>query len=71
VTHDELDTATWFTSSRSNGQAACVEVAFLSEGRVGLRDSKDQGTGPAHVFTRAEWEAFLAGAKDGEFDLPA
>lgn len=48
-----------------------MEVAFLNEGRVGLRDSKDGGAGPAHVFTRAEWEAFLAGAKDGEFDLPA
>jgi hypothetical protein len=70
VTDNELARATWITSSRSNGQNNCVEVAFLSEGRVGLRDSKDHGTGPAHIFTRAEWEAFLAGAKDGEFDLP-
>ncbi|MGH3587704.1 MAG: DUF397 domain-containing protein [Pseudonocardia sp.] len=67
---NELATARWFTSSRSNGQANCVEVAFLDDGHVGLRDSKDRGAGPAHVFTRAEWRAFLAGAKDGEFDLP-
>jgi hypothetical protein len=69
VNSDELATARWFKSSRSNGQANCVEVAFLSDGRIGLRDSKDEGTGPAHVFTRDEWLAFIAGAKDGEFDL--
>ena len=66
----ELATARWFKSSRSNANASCVEVAFLSGGRVGLRDSKDKGAGPAHVFTRDEWLAFIAGAKDGEFDLP-
>jgi len=47
-----------------------VEVAFLSGGRVGLRDSKDKGAGPAHVFARDEWLAFVEGAKDSEFDLP-
>lgn len=38
------------------------------DGAVALRDSKDP-TGPVLVFTSAEWAAFLAGAKDGEFDL--
>lgn len=66
---DEMATAKWFKSSRSNGQANCVEVAFLSGGRVGLRDSKDKGAGPAHTFTRDEWLAFTEGVKDGEFDL--
>jgi hypothetical protein len=69
VSSDELATARWFKSSRSNGQNNCVEVAFLGGGRVGLRDSKDNGAGPAHVFTRDEWLAFIEGAKDGEFDL--
>ena len=32
--HNELTTAEWFKSSRSNGQNSCVEVAFLSDGRV-------------------------------------
>jgi len=26
--------------------------------------------GPALVFTAAEWDAFLSGARDGEFGLP-
>ncbi len=25
--------------------------------------------GPVLVFTQAEWDAFVEGAKDGEFDL--
>ena len=34
-----------------------------------MRNSRDPG-GPALVFTRAEWDAFLAGARDGEFGRP-
>jgi hypothetical protein len=37
--------------------------------QVQVRDSKDPD-GPVLAFTRREWEAFLAGCKDGEFDLP-
>jgi hypothetical protein len=36
---------------------------------VGIRDSKDR-EGPVLVFRPHEWEAFLAGVRDGEFDLP-
>lgn len=68
--NDELTTATWFKSSYSNADYNCVEAAFLSGGRVVVRDSKDHGAGPVHVFTAAEWDAFLAGAKQGEFDRP-
>jgi hypothetical protein len=42
-------------------------VAFV-DGVVAVRDSKDPA-GPALVFTPAEWDAFVGGAKDGEFDL--
>ncbi|WP_030456184.1 DUF397 domain-containing protein [Herbidospora cretacea] len=45
----------------------CVEVARLEEGQVGVRDSKDQ-SGPALVFTKSEWQAFIGGVKRGEFD---
>ena len=59
---------TWHKSSYSAGNGgACVEVA-TSPDSIAVRDSKDPG-GPVLVFTPAEWTAFLAGARDGEFDL--
>jgi hypothetical protein len=60
--------AQWFKSSFSganNGQ--CVEVAFWP-GQVGVRDSKQRGTGPVHAFPAAEWAAFLAAVRTGQFD---
>lgn len=32
-----------------------------------MRDAKNPG-GPVLAFTEAEWSAFIAGVKDGEFD---
>ncbi|MFI6957032.1 DUF397 domain-containing protein [Nocardia sp. NPDC050408] len=63
----DLSRAKWFKSSRSRDAQACVEIAHLNEGMVGVRDSKDR-TGPALVFSPAEWDAFAAGVKEGEFD---
>jgi hypothetical protein len=63
----ELTGATWRTSSRSSGNGQCVEVAITDEG-VAVRDTKDRSK-PAHTFTRPEWDAFVGGVKDGEFDL--
>jgi hypothetical protein len=62
-----LSNARWFKSSRSTANAECVEVAFLDDGRVGVRDSKNP-SGPALVFTPGEWSAFTGGVKDNEFD---
>jgi hypothetical protein len=59
----------WFKSSASSA-GGCVEVAHLPEGGVAVRDTKDRSKAP-HIYTRYEWEAFLIGAKNGEFDLPA
>jgi hypothetical protein len=58
----------WF-KSKASAAGNCVEVAHLPGGGVAVRDSKDRGRAP-HVYTRGEWEAFLVGAKNGEFDLP-
>ncbi|MEU0501737.1 DUF397 domain-containing protein [Nocardia sp. NPDC005998] len=62
--------AHWFKSSRSSTGSECVEVAWLEAGHVGIRDSKNP-TGPALVFTPAEWDAFTAGVHDGEFNQRA
>ena len=62
-----LDNLRWFKSSRS-ASGACVEVAHLPGGGVAVRDSKDRGRAP-HIYTRRQWAAFLAGVKNGEFDL--
>jgi hypothetical protein len=50
-----------------NNPKTCVEVAIKRQG-VAVRDSKD-GRKKTLFYTRAEWAAFLKGAKNGEFDL--
>lgn len=62
-----LSAASWFKSSHSNADQDCVEVAFLTEGMVGLRDAKNPGSG-ALVFTPGEWAAFTADVAGGKFD---
>lgn len=57
----------WRTSSFSGSKNECVEVAY-APGHVAVRDSK-HSQGGVLVFTPAEWQAFISGAKAGEFDL--
>jgi len=64
----DLSSAVWKKSSRSSADAQSVEVAELSGGYVAVRDSRTPD-GPALVFTPSEWEAFVGGVRDGEFDL--
>jgi Domain of unknown function (DUF397) len=64
----DLSNAAWI-SSRACNNSACVQVAHLPGGMVGIRDSKDT-TKAAHIFDSAEWAAFVAGVKAGEFDVP-
>jgi Domain of unknown function (DUF397) len=64
----ELPGLAWRKSRRSNPSGNCVELARLSDGSgVALRNSRDPD-GPALIYTRAEIEAFLRGAADGDFD---
>ncbi|MEV1175918.1 DUF397 domain-containing protein [Nonomuraea sp. NPDC049784] len=65
--YDHTMTAAWRKSTFCNGASTCVEVAPLADGNVALRDSKEQD-GPVLVFTPAEWAAFTAGVREGEFD---
>jgi len=64
---DQLVSARWRKSQASNPSGACVEVAELDGGAVAVRNSRHP-SGPALIYTRAEIEAFLIGAKNGEFD---
>lgn len=72
----------WHKSSRSANGSDCVEVAIAEVGQAGVehkaeaerlylvRDSKGP-VGPVLAFTPSEWDAFIGGVKDGEFDDPA
>lgn len=57
----------WIKSTLSYSNGACVEVASLPGGHVGVRNSRDT-TGPVLKFTPDEWHAFIAGVRNGEFD---
>ena len=59
----------WRKSTSSLPNGACVEVAFTGENEVLVRDTKDKGEGPILRFTGPEWDAFVAGVKDSEFDV--
>jgi hypothetical protein len=63
-------TALWVKSSYSGPQGNCVEVAHLAGGAVAVRNSR-QPDEAALIFTAAEWDAFVRGARDGEFGIPA
>jgi len=63
---EQLTGVKWEKASRSGANGACVEVARVA-GFVAVHDSKEPD-GPALTYTRKEWEAFLDGVKQGEFD---
>ncbi|MGH3870568.1 MAG: DUF397 domain-containing protein [Pseudonocardiaceae bacterium] len=68
----ELANVGWHISTRtdSNGMS-CVEAGPLRDGsgRVAVRHSHHPD-GAAIVYTHAEWKAFTAGVRLGEFDFP-
>jgi len=58
--------AVWRKSTASD-VGDCAEVAFVARS-VLMRHSHDP-SGPVLAFSHAEWAAFLAGVRNGEFDL--
>jgi hypothetical protein len=57
----------WRKSSYSGNANSCVEIGHAADGGIGVRDTKQHGRGPVLEFSPAEWQAFLAGVRDGEF----
>ena len=57
----------WIKSSYSSYNANCVEVTGLSDDAIRVRDSKNPRGGVLN-FTPAEWDAFVGGVRNGEFD---
>ena len=57
----------WLKSRASNPSGNCVEMARLPDGAIAVRNSRFPD-GPALLYTRAEIDAFIQGAKDGDFD---
>ena len=55
------------TSSWTKGGKRCVQIANKGVG-VAVRDSKDSRK-TTLFFNRGEWDAFIKGVKDGQFDL--
>ncbi|EFC81533.1 DUF397 domain-containing protein [Parafrankia sp. EUN1f] len=66
-THRDLASASWHSAAAEEGEPNRVEVARVPGG-MAMRDS-DQPVGTVLLFTDAEWDDFLAGLADGEFDL--
>jgi hypothetical protein len=74
-----VEIGVWRKSSRSGNGPNCVEVTLVdgAQAEAGhkagsdrlylVRDSKDPD-GPVLAFTPGEWDAFIGGVKDGEFD---
>jgi hypothetical protein len=63
---NELGDVRW-VKSRHSTSGECVEVARLRTGEIAMRNSRFPD-GPALLYTLGELAAFVAGAKDGEFD---
>jgi hypothetical protein len=64
VGDESADQPTWL-SGKACDAGTCVEVAALGE-TVMIRSSVAPES--ALTITRAEWQAFLSGAKEGLFD---
>jgi len=65
----DLSRAIWRKSTFSNGNGGnSVIYGELPNGHHALKDSKLGADSPVLIFDQDEWEAFIQGAKNGEFD---
>jgi hypothetical protein len=61
-----IENLEWRASANSSDGVG-VEMARLPDGQVAVRNSAFPD-GPALIYTRAEIEALIGGAQDGDFD---
>jgi Domain of unknown function (DUF397) len=57
----------WFVPLRSSNSTTCVESRFTPDS-VYVRNSIQPNAGTA-VFSHDEWAVFVAGVKDGDYDI--
>jgi hypothetical protein len=58
----------WIKSTRC-ASGTCVEVAYVGDDTVLMRDSKNPDQ-QFHAFDRASWAAFIDGVKAGDYTWP-
>lgn len=63
----ELGKLDWRLAGHTPGSGSGVEMAKLPDGQFAVRNAADPD-GPALIYTRAEIEALIGGAQDGDFD---
>jgi hypothetical protein len=57
-----------FQKSSFSAAGNCVEVAFFAPNSIAVRNSR-YPSHPSLFFTKNEWEAFVKGVRNGEFDI--
>jgi hypothetical protein len=57
----------WIKAESPGEDGPCVEMRRV-DGMIQVRDGRDRDGGPVLTFTPGEWDAWLDGAKKGEFD---
>ena len=65
MSDSKFEGAFWFKATGS-GEGGCVEVAVTPE-VIGVRDTKDKGSGPILSFDRSEWTSFVGDLHSGGF----
>ncbi|WP_255955536.1 DUF397 domain-containing protein [Streptomyces odontomachi] len=63
----DISDVEWHSAPGTEEHKERVEIAYLPDGAVAMRSSIDPDT--VLRYTEAEWNAFVLGARDGEFDL--
>ena len=63
----ELPDLHWRLAGGTQDNSTGVELARLPDGQIAVRNAADPD-GPALIYTKAEIEALIGGAQDGDFD---